>query len=324
VTGAALDGRIRSHPAVAAWVALGHSARVPTLVETLKDRTKTSVYRLRGAGPEGGDVVAKRTRRPLARREHLLCVRVLPRLGLPALRSHGWVDIAPDRSWVFVDHCPGSPFEPADPAHRRLAADWFARMHARGVDAAADAELGDRSLDAYHARLGSIRTRVRQGRVDPVPGGVDRGLLAAVETACDALEAGWGAVEAACRPLPPTLVHGDAVPKNLLVRSGPRGPEIVPIDWAEAGRGPAVVDLPHVDGPAYWAAIGADWGVGGENHERLQAIGSTLLWLVAIEKVCRALTEPSYADRAADQLGWFLAHVRRSLPAIGAGRGARS
>jgi aminoglycoside phosphotransferase (APT) family kinase protein len=117
--------------------------------------------------------------------------------------------------------------------------------------------------------------------------------------------------------MPPTVVHGDARPANLLVRTGRAGPVGVPIDWAEAGWGPAVVDLAHVDGATYWGVVGGAWGdVDGERHEQLRAIGATFQWLVGIDKVTTCLSDPSYADRAWDHLGWFRDHLDRALPAI--------
>jgi aminoglycoside phosphotransferase (APT) family kinase protein len=313
----------REHPAMTAWTALGRPA-VTTVVETLKDRPKSSVYRLHGIGPAGGDVVAKRTRRPLARREHLVLTRVLPGLGVPALRALGYLEAGPDSSWVFVDHCAGTPFGTDDPGHRILAAHWFARLHLRGLhaaDAGDAAGLADLRLGTYLAHLRAARAQVRAAGSAPVRRGGDdalpEALLEQVAAGCDALEDVWGEVEAACGGLPSTLVHGDARAANLLVRTGREGPEPVPIDWAEAGWGPAVVDLAQVDGATYWALIGGAWGdVDPGRHEQFRAVASTFQWLVGIDKVTTCLTDPSYLDRARDHLGWFRDHLDRALPVI--------
>jgi aminoglycoside phosphotransferase (APT) family kinase protein len=318
----------RHHPALAAWTALDRPA-VTTVVETLKDRPKSSVYRLHGVGPAGGDVVAKRTRRPLARREHLVLTRVLPGLGVPAPRSLGYLDDGPDASWVFVDHCAGTPFRAEDPGHRTLAAHWFARLHLQGlnsVDAAGEAGLADRHPETYLAHLRATRAQVRAAGSAPVRRGGDdvlpELLLEQVVAGCDALEHAWEDVQAACRDLPSTLVHGDARAANLLVRTGRDGPEAVPIDWAEAGWGPAVVDLTQVDGATYWALIGGAWGdVDPGRHEQFRAVASTFEWLVGIDKVTTCLADPSYLIRARDQLSWFRDHLNGALPVI---RGAGS
>jgi hypothetical protein len=53
----------------------------------------------------------------------------------------------------------------------------------------------------------------------------------------------------------------------------------------------------------------------------VRAVASTLQWLVGIDKVTTCLADPSYRDRARDQLNWFRDHLNRALPVI---RGVRS
>jgi hypothetical protein len=324
VNGAAADGRDRRHPALAAWAAVAPMRTAPTAVETLKDRPRSSVYVLGGAGPDGGDVVAKRTRRHLARNEHLLYTVVLPRLGLPALRTYGLVDEGANRCWLFVDRCTGERFRPGDERHRTLAAHWLAALHLRGADGVGGIRLPDRSLTVYRAHLRSMRGKVLAARSAPALDGADHGLLEQVLTRCEALESGWSGIEAACLSMPPTLVHADAKPSNLMVGSGANGTELVPLDWAEAGWGSPVVDLTHVDGAAYWEVIGGAWGeVDPDRHELLRVIGLTFQWLVGIDKVSACLTDASYVGRAMDHLRWFGDHLDQALPVIGAGMAVR-
>jgi Phosphotransferase enzyme family len=324
VSGRADDVRGRGHPAVAAWTALGPTRKVPSVVATLKDRPKCSVYLMEGVGPEGGAVVAKRTRRRLARNEHTLYTRVLPRLSLPALRCHGLVDWGAKSCWLFVDHCAGTPFRPGDGHHRRLAARWLAAMHLRGADVARDVALPDRGVATYLAHLRSTRGRILRGLATPLLDSADRTLLEEVIAGCDALEARWAGIEAACRPLPSTLVHADAKPANLMVRSAARGAELVPLDWAEAGWGVPAVDLVHVDGTVYWEIIGTAWGdVDDDRHQLLPMIGLTFQWLVAINKISAWLARPSYVRRAMDHMPWFRDHLEQALDTVGPGGATR-
>jgi hypothetical protein len=315
------------HPALEAWRALGRTGGDPAAVETLKDRRKCSVYRLDGAAPDGGAIVAKRTRRRLAVNEHALYTYVLPRLPLPALRSHGVVDRGPDACWVFVDHCDGVPFSATSAHHRTLAARWLATMHLHGPEIARDVRLPDRGLATYLAHLRSAQERIRRRLGAPVLGG-DRGaVLDEVLARCDALAGGWAELEATCGRLPPTVVHADAKPANLMVRSRAGGDdelvplELVPLDWAEAGWGVPVVDLTQVDGPAYWETIGTAWGDGAGAHRRLSMTGLTLRWIVGIDKVSACLDDPSYVDRAMDHMTWFLEHLDRTRGDLGSAGG---
>jgi hypothetical protein len=168
--------------------------------------------------------------------------------------------------------------------------------------------------------LRSTRARIGAALRAPRREAPDRLLLEQVRGRCDALRARWAVIEAACRPLPATLVHADAKPANLLVRANGSRAEVVPIDWAEAGWGVPAVDLTHADGPAYWRAVGGPRREDDHDHDRLALIGATLRWLVAIDKVGPYLDHPGYAERAMDQMRWFRDHLDRALPGLDGGR----
>ena len=116
-------GDEEEHPALAAWLAAGaHRAR-PSDIECLKDGRKSSVYRLTGAGPRGGGVVAKRCLRESALVERAVYERVLPSLQLTRPEYFGLGDDPDDEyCWLFLEDAGGQAFVHGDAGQRRLAA----------------------------------------------------------------------------------------------------------------------------------------------------------------------------------------------------------
>ena len=61
------------------------------------------------------------------------------------------------------------------------------------------------------------------------------------------IEAHWAEVERLSDCLPPTLVHGDFVIRNLRIRPGATGLALLVYDWEMAGWGFPATDLAQVD-----------------------------------------------------------------------------
>jgi thiamine kinase-like enzyme len=78
------------------------------------------------------------------------------------------------------------------------------------------------------------------------PEGAD--VLQTVFEQCEVLERHWPELEALCRGVSRTLIHGDFVVKNLRVRPSARGPELLVYDWEFAGWGTPVSDLAQFTG----------------------------------------------------------------------------
>ena len=78
------------HAAVKAWAQLGRD-RVPTAVEPLQKKRKGCVYRLRGAAPDGADVIGKRSTPERIARERAIYEHILPLLQVSTVRYHGFV-----------------------------------------------------------------------------------------------------------------------------------------------------------------------------------------------------------------------------------------
>ena len=59
----------------------------------------------------------------------------------------------------------------------------------------------------------------------------------------DVLESHWHEVESICDVMPRTIVHDDFVMKNMRVRYGATGPELLVFDWEFTGWGMPGADL---------------------------------------------------------------------------------
>jgi hypothetical protein len=282
---------LEAHPATRAWTTFRPGGPVPTAVEALKEGGKSAVYRLGGCGPGGAGVIAKRCRAATARVERTVYRDILPRLGLSAPVCYGWSEDSadPDR-WLFVEDAGRGEYSPTDEGHRRLAATWLGTLHA----AAAGLEphgLPDRGPAYYLNRLRAGRTAVLANRGNPVLNPDALRVLDGVVRLADRIEERWGEVDRVCGEMPRTLVHGDFVAKNLRVRPGPAGPELLPLDWETAGWGVPSADLsqlachaagPHLD--TYTAAIRPTWpNLGRAEVRQLAGLGLLFRLLAAVD-----------------------------------------
>ena len=80
---AVLWGDLARHPAAKAWTAFADGAGAPDAIEVLHDDGKRSAtYRLVGAAPGGGSIIAQRARAAWARVERTLHQHVLRHLPI--------------------------------------------------------------------------------------------------------------------------------------------------------------------------------------------------------------------------------------------------
>lgn len=307
-------GDPRAHPASLAWAALRAGGGRPTRVEKLQEKAKGSVYRLVGAGPAGGDVVAKRSSAERIMREHTVYAEVLPALGIPAMRYHGALEDQPAQCcWLFVEDAAGEAYAPGAAGHRALAAGWLARLHTSAIALRGATSLPDRGPGYYFAQLRAAHELIVTCGGNPALTAADVATLKSILAHCAVIEAHWPEVERACRELPSTFVHGDFAPKNMRVRAGPTGGELLPFDWGSAGWGSVAADLVQWSGRtreqwSYWANPDLDaylaatrdlWpSLAATQLSRLATIGKTFRCLVCIALSARSFATP-WVDRAA-------------------------
>lgn len=161
------------------------------------------------------------------------------------------------RYWLFIERITGVPLrESGDFGLWTRAAAWLARFHTEFAPRVASLKRHNRLLAMDRDLFGTWMPRALETVSDP---GMRQSLArvaARYEGVVDRLAA-----------LPPTLIHGEFYPSNILVREPGGG--LAPIDWETAAIGPGSIDLaalvtgwPHEEGlalaRAYYDAAG-EW-----------------------------------------------------------------
>ncbi len=257
----------RDHQAIRAWKRLRPNAPEPERVEVLKFKNakKSIVYRLSGGGPGGTPVIAKRCQEHMARAERFIYEQVLPVIWRrPALEYYGCL-IEPDERycWLFLEEAQGEPYSPLDKNHRALAGRWLAEMHQADLPAEIRDGLPSHEPAYYLQSLRDCRRILRDHLThNPALPKDAAALFNRMARTFDVLESQWSNVEKLCGAMPWTLVHGDFVTKNMRVKDGAFGPELLVFDWELAGWGVPATDLaqfvhrgPRPDLNAYWSSL---------------------------------------------------------------------
>jgi aminoglycoside phosphotransferase (APT) family kinase protein len=233
---------VASHPAALAWRRCT-GGRSPERVENLEEKKKTAVYRLGGVLPGGRAVIAKRCPRDTMAVERLVREEVLLDLGLPVVRSYGFIDDGPNGGWVFLEEVEGEPYSSGERGHRILAGRWLAALHAAASKRELGARLPDRGCEHFLSRLRSIRELLRERADGSRLSSVERAILARIDVRLSSLEERWSEVRALCRRLPETLSHNDFAAKNLRVRHSEGRAALLVFDWDSAGWSVPAADL---------------------------------------------------------------------------------
>lgn len=298
LSGVLAAGDPLEHPATTAWLSLDPSHGPPTAITILKSSHKSGVYRLHAVSP-GNAVVAKRARRETAAVERLIHEDVLPSLPLSRLDFFGAVDEGPEgRMWLFMQDAGDRTF--ASDQHI-LVAQWLAELHTTAADSAGfrAANLPDRGLAHYRAGLDHSRERLRA--LIPqwsAPDRADaRAILEQNLALLDRLDARWARFAGSAGVLPPTLAHGDFVPKNVRLGGRSAAPAVYVLDWETAGWGSPEVDLAGfkpaaAELDAYASAVRRRWpAIDAAAIEQARRVGVVMRWIVAM-------------DWATNSLGW--------------------
>ena len=285
------------HPASKAWAQLGigHST-LPVVVPVERRHVslrKSSVYRLDGVGEAGATVIAKKCPRQYGLLERTIYEHVLPNLSVPHPRFLGIVSDDDEIScWLFTEDAGNDVYSPADSTHRIMAGRWLGAFHASTTVLPPDVLLPDRGPSHYLRHLRSARDTIRDNLPNPALNQEQRRQLQRIVSNCDFVEQEWPRVEQFCGGMPETLVHGDFVGKNVRVKRGATGTDILPFDWEHAGRGVPAVDvaqaafpstgfLANPDLDAYWETV--QWsGLGFEAVQRLAVYGTVFRCLAAL------------------------------------------
>jgi len=232
------------HPAMRAWCEFQRAWIEPGRIEALKVEQKAATYRLNGVGPSGASVIAKRCRTPTARVERMIYTQFLPRVPVPRLACYGFLEEpGGEFCWLFLEEASGEMYSPQCAEHRALAGRWLGTLDLTPLAAELQAQLPDRRPDYYLQRLRTVRAKLGEHLDSRALGADELQVLRTVSAHCDALESRWDEVKDCCAAMPSTLVHCDFVVKNLRVRDGATGPELLVFDWELAGWGVPATDL---------------------------------------------------------------------------------
>ena len=314
----------REHPAAVAWARVRSGGTAPAGVTLLKQKEKTAVYRLAGVGPGGCAVVAKRCRPESARVERTVYERVLARLPVHGLRYYGCVEEPAGRCcWLFLGELVADKYSAALEEHRRLAGRWLGLLHTSVAPHAGTVPLPDRGSGHHRECLDRVRATVLRNMTNPALSPDGAAVLESMVARCDALAAWWGRVEKLCSGMPQTLVHGDFVKRNLRVRNGPDGPDLLVFDWENAGWGVPAVDLTGAtfsgdpDLAAYWSVVSEVWpGIDVSAVERWAALGTVFRFLVGADWDVPALATP-WIEKAVSRLSAYQRALAGAVRTLG-------
>jgi hypothetical protein len=294
------------HPAVDAWLLLDATHPMPENVSALyaaklahgknKNKRKSSVYKLEGAGLDGATIVAKRCSRSSAAVESSIYEHILPELPICSLQYHGHVSMG-DYHWLFLEYANGVEWELDDTIHRELAIRWLAELHGGSEKLDVLALLPNRGPSYYLSQLTTARQRMLESVANSVLAPADTEILNAFIACSHLLEAHWQDIEAFCETMPETLVHNDFLPQNIHVRSTNSGPRLFAFDWEMSGRGVPAADLFWMFQQALDAGITRYWehlkkfntSVGLQDIEHLAILGAIFRITDAVEWVSRYL-----------------------------------
>jgi Phosphotransferase enzyme family len=297
--------RLAEHPATRAWRQLrrnGAPSEIGVLKEPAKGIKKSAVYRLAEAGPGGGTVIAKCALRDAAETEALVYGEFLSSLGMLAPAYHGMVDEGGPFCWLFLGYVPGRRYSPADPEDRRLAGRWLARLHGGAVSLPGPGRLPGRGIDHQLRKLEAGRAAIAAHGDDPSLSPAAASVLQRLAALLGEVRGSWRRLEEICVELPPTLVHGDLVRKNLRVGAAGTGPALLAFDWENAGWGPPALDLAQstlserlaanacLD--AYRFAGGSSPPPAREDVERQATVGTVLRFVTASHWASLSLGPP--------------------------------
>jgi Phosphotransferase enzyme family len=305
-----------NHPSVAAWVPACPGARIPHQIFVLKPETKRSaVFRLEAAGPDGSPVIAKRGRAARLATELYVYRQILPQLSCRTLRCYGSVeDPQSGYAWLFLEDAGEQRYSADSAEHRALAGRWLGLLH-RILDGqtAAQGCLPARGVDYYRETVALARETVWQSIDNKAFTPADRATLEALLSACAVVESRWGAVEDLFVRVPHTLVHGDFSAKNVRVRVGLHGLELLPLDWDSAGWGVAAPDLSQADIGVYWSVVHHTWPwLGCERLSELATIGTLFLALEWITGEAEPL-RGDWVDGVMRKMRAYASEVTRAL-----------
>jgi aminoglycoside phosphotransferase (APT) family kinase protein len=225
------SGSVRS--VVASPSRFAHRSAADILTVELEDGVTIRLFRKR-RGPEE----AAHPDKLIRDREPLVYSELLSGAVLPVPTFYGWSsDEAAGRHDLLLEYIDGWSLQYQDLDHWTTAARWLARLHAE------PALRGDRlERHGFLLRLDAAYLRAWAERAVTAAGAVSATLSRRLER----VVADHGAIADLLASQPPTLVHNDLAPKNVIADVSRAPARICFVDWEMAGVGCGLIDLAHL------------------------------------------------------------------------------
>jgi hypothetical protein len=296
-----------------------HRCRAEIVTVALADGTVQRRF-VKWLAPDAHPDKQRREREPLVFRQLLEPARRAPfgdERALAVPRCYGTYRDAVSCEHVLVlEHVDGLPLKYHGLELWATAAGELARLHARFARAGAALRRCDFLLRLHggYFRAWAVRASAAIDAHAPALAGRVRRALR-----------GHDAVAALLAAQPPTLVHNDLAPKNVVV-DGSRDPaRICFVDWEMAGVGCGLLDLAHLMhglvgadrdavASAYWSALaraGSSAAAAGADRERVLAACELQNALFRLAHIAAWGLDPAaVAERVAE-----LERLRAAVPA---------
>ena len=315
---------VREHRAAQAWLQVQPDSRMPASLELLQRRRYSTVYRLNDVRQDGTSVIAKRCRTATARIERMIYQELLPLTGMPTLKCYGTVEEADgDFCWVFLEDATGAAYSPQLPDNRALAGRWLAETQLATGSPNLRSSLPNRALNHYLQSLHGCRAIVLHHMDASELPAADAEVLRRVATYIDAIESLWNEIDEICEVMPPSLVHGDFVKKNMRIRDTAGGPALLVFDWEYAGWGVPATDLAQFTDKVASPDLSIYCSILQRNHSHLnlrdiQAVAACGNLLRMIDQISWAMAghefvSPPQLAKAIGLLGFYEASMIGAL-----------
>ncbi|HYY72742.1 MAG TPA: aminoglycoside phosphotransferase family protein [Candidatus Bathyarchaeia archaeon] len=250
---------VQAHPATRAWNRFHSNLNQATGITLLKKCSKSAIYKVDGVGPGSSAVVAKLCHHQVAAHERIVYEQILPALPISYPCCHGSIQENAQQDWLFLEYVDGEPYSRFRDDHSILVAKWLGLLHSASTQIADVVQLPDRGPRYHLTHLREARGKLRVAFDQLKLPAEELEVIEAVISQCGFLESRWGCVEQWCAGMPRTFIHGDLKPRNVAIRSGLEGPEVLVFDWEASGWGVPTGDLAYVDLTAYHDAVKHRW-----------------------------------------------------------------
>lgn len=250
---------VPTHPAVCAWNRFRPNLIHATGVAILKKRSKTAIYKVDGVGSYGSPVVAKLCRRHVAAHERTVYEQILSHLPVSYPLYYGSIKESDDHDWLFLEYVEGEQYSRSRADHAALVAKWLGLLHSASAQIVGAVQLPDRGPHYHLTRLRETRNKLQVVLGQLKLRAEELEVIESVVSQCNFIESRWDCVEQWCDGMPRTFIHGDFKPRNVVIRTGLEGPEVLAFDWEASGWGVPTADLAYVDLAAYHDVVKRRW-----------------------------------------------------------------